>query len=508
MTSSAQGTVGRQRRAGEGPGAPGRDRSTLPIVPHVSFAIGAEERRTLARLAARIRAGEPALADTRPFDGGVEPGLGPWPSLFIEDHSAIALFEEAGDRAYAYRSLLLAGDGDQVVIGTARSPAFEAYCRETLALGSAEVLSPRASAAGRSLAMRCAGDPDLLEAAAANARRAGGLNLVPYMGTGGIWVLAAALAMRAGAKVRVSAPPPRLTRRVNDKLWFARRVVEVLGGRALPPAHAVFGPAALAGRVAALARRYACVGVKLTQSASSAGNIVLDAAGLERLSLAALRDRLVELLRRTGWKGAYPVMVTAWEQPVVASPSVQVWIPEGPADPVIEAIVDQAVIGIAGEFVGAQPTALPAPWRRRLADEAGRLCLLFQELGYFGRCSFDAILVGEDEARAELHWVECNGRWGGVSIPMTLANRLVGDWRRRPFVISQRSDLKGPRRELSAVLTMLGDDLYAAGLRSTGAILLSPGAIEQGTGFQLLVLGESVAGARAQAERVAARLAG
>ena len=44
----------------------------------------------------------------------------------------------------------------------------------------------------------------------------------------------------------------------------------------------------------------------------------------------------------------------------------------------------------------------------------------------------DAILIGESLADARLHWIECNGRWGGVSIPMTLANRLTGDWARHP----------------------------------------------------------------------------
>ena len=33
-----------------------------------------------------------------------------------------------------------------------------------------------------------------------------------------------------------------LTRAVNDKLWFSDRVTELLGRRALPPTHYVFGP--------------------------------------------------------------------------------------------------------------------------------------------------------------------------------------------------------------------------------------------------------------------------
>jgi hypothetical protein len=43
--------------------------------------------------------------------------------------------------------------------------------------------------------------------------------------------------------VAVAAPPPRLTSRVTDKIWFANQVREVLVPDALPPTFAAFGPA-------------------------------------------------------------------------------------------------------------------------------------------------------------------------------------------------------------------------------------------------------------------------
>src|SRR5690606_17302709 len=113
-------------------------------------------------------------------------------------------------------------------------------------------------------------------------------------------------------------------------------------------------------------------------------------------------------------------------------PSVQLWIPprpaaeEGaPADPVVEGVFTQ-LLGSAGEFMGGAPSRLPAAVQARLAQEAVYLGGLLQALGYVGRCSLDAILVGDDPHGATPHWIECNGRWGGMSIPMTLANRLVG----------------------------------------------------------------------------------
>jgi hypothetical protein len=425
----------------------------------------------------------------------------------IEDHSAIALFERAGDAAYSYRALLLAAEGDLVAIAPPRSTGFEDYCRNLLGLGRVEVVAPVDTAVPRALAVRCANDEALLGRVAEVAKQGGGLNIVPYMGTGGVWMLAGRIAARAGMPVRVAAPPPRLMRRVNDKIWFAARVGEVLGAQAAPTSTAVYNLASLAGQTAMLAKRHRCVAVKIPDSASSVGNIILHSRDLRNVALRRLRSDAVSLLRSVGWRGAFPLMVTAWEESILASPSVQVWIPdrtEGP--PVVEGIFDQMVVGPARVFSGAAPSDLPTPWRRRLAQESARLACLFQDLGYFGRCSFDSIIVGEDLAVAELHWVECNGRWGGVSIPMTLANRLLGDWTARPPVIVGRADLHGPPRDFAAILADLEGDLFRPGTRDTGAVILSPGRIEAGTGYELMVLGRSKAAARSHAEAVAARL--
>ena len=90
----------------------------------------------------RLLAAEPALNATAAFGSLVTPGLGPWPAVVIEDHSAIALFEESGDWPYSYRSLLLAADGDIVLIGVPRIEAFEDYCRDYLKLGRVQILCP------------------------------------------------------------------------------------------------------------------------------------------------------------------------------------------------------------------------------------------------------------------------------------------------------------------------------------------------------------------------------
>lgn len=87
---------------------------SIPVVEHLPVEIDAAERQRIAALAGKLLADEPALRSTEPFGSNVSPGLGPWPSLVLEDHSGIALFDPEEEAAYAHRALLLAGEGDQV----------------------------------------------------------------------------------------------------------------------------------------------------------------------------------------------------------------------------------------------------------------------------------------------------------------------------------------------------------------------------------------------------------
>jgi hypothetical protein len=483
-------------------------RPTLPVVEHLPVRLDAAERRRLRRIAGRLLFHEPTLSGTDAFGPRVTTGLSDGPGLMLEDHREIALFS-LRDTPLSYRALLLAGEGDVVVVDCRRDPDFEAYCREVLGLGRVEVLYPPMTAPPLPLAVRCARDPQVLARIADVARRHGRLAVVPYMGTGGVWALACTIAERSGAEVTVAAPPPRLTRRVNDKLWFARRVINVLGPRALPQSYSTFGPAALAGRVAVLARRYERVVIKVPSSSGSLGNIVLESADVSGRPAAALRRSLLGLLAAAGWRDSYPLMVGVWDCSVIESPSVQLWVPHRAQGlPIVEGIFTQVVTGSAGEFVGAVASELSARWQTRLAEEAVRLAVLLQELGYFGRCSLDAVLVGEDTATAELHWIECNGRWGGVSIPMTLANRLVGDWRRRAFAVVQRTDLNAAKRPFSAALARIETHLYRPGQRETGVVVVSPGGMVEGTGVNLLVLGADPLSARREAQAVAQAVLG
>ena len=233
--------------------ASGRAGFRLPIVEHLKAGLDDAQRTRIKALAIEISGRDPRLASTAGFGPRTAPGLGPWPSLVFEDHSGISLYQPEEDRRYAHRALLLAGDGDVVALAVERNPTFEAYCRNTLGLGEVEICTPRSVGRPAPLTVRCAGDERFLERMAHLAEDHGGLNLLPYLGDGKAWALARAIAERTDVDIRVAAAPPRLTKCVNDKLWFEARVEELLGRGALPEVRLASGPALLAYRVKELA---------------------------------------------------------------------------------------------------------------------------------------------------------------------------------------------------------------------------------------------------------------
>jgi hypothetical protein len=447
--------------------------------------------------------------------------VGDGPALIFEDHGEIPLFTSAAPSPLEYRSLLLAEDGDVFALGGQRVPDFEAYARETLRLGDVDVLlRPAAEAAGDDDAGRRASgslpdalrrDPATMARLVRRAREHASLTVIPYLSTPAAWRLAAAIGEQAGRGVDVSvlAPPPALAALVNDKAWFSRRVVDVLGPDAIPETGWAADALELTATLQVLAKRHSRLVVKLPDSAGGVGNVVLDGEAVAGLD----HDRLLaHVWERTGRRGrgwTFPLLAGAWDDPVVDSPSVQLWVPpHGDGLPVVEGVFSQVLKGARGTFIGAAPTWLPAPWPQRLAGEAVRLALLFQELGYVGRCSFDAVVAGTGLDSAAVHWVDANGRWGGVSIALTAANRLVGDWQRRPFVIVQRSGLQMPPRSLPAALEAMGSLAFRAGEGRTGAVVLAPCRLVDGSGLNLMVLAGDVAAAEADAAAVKARLLG
>jgi hypothetical protein len=227
------------------------------------------------------------------------------------------------------------------------------------------------------------------------ARERPSLTVIPYLSTAGAWRLAEAVAAVAGVDVFVLAPPPALAARVNDKSWFSRRAAEVLGPDAIPETGWAADAFELTTLLSILAKRHRRLVVKMPDSAGGVGNVVLDSAAVATLDHDRLLAHVWDQTGRSGRGWGFPLLVGAWDDPVVDRPSVQLWVPQrGDGLPVVEGIFSQVLKGARGAFVGASPTWLPVECQQRLAGKAVRLAFLFQELGYFGRCSFDAVLAG------------------------------------------------------------------------------------------------------------------
>lgn len=481
----------------------------VPIVGHLRPQVSSRRRAHVAVLAERLLAEERHLATIPWIQVDVATGLATGPTLALEDHSAIQLSREyESDRSLGYRAILLAGDGDSVALARPRNTAFEGYCSDVLGLGSIDVLVPEHVKPAVPLAVACAEDRQLLSRIAAGARENGSLTLLPYMTTGGVWRLAEAIAAKSGALVRVASPPPNVARAANDKVWFARTAAELLGKDSVPPNYSAHGVAALIGHLRRLARSHRSLAIKLTHSACSHGNLVFDSCEIAGASAINLNKQIQAWMAAKGWSQSFPVQVCAWERSLISSPSVQLWIPlPSEGDPIIEGVFDQIVSGSEARFSGARPSALSPEWQAHIAEEALLLGLLLQMLGWFGRCSFDAILVDGAGHHGSVHWVECNGRWGGVSIPMTLANRLLGDWRTSEMLIVSQRRANGRGMATALFLKKFAAELFGVGQRCKGAVLLSPTQLESGTGIDLLVFDTDRHEALARANSIMSRLA-
>lgn len=479
------------------------DTQLLPVVPRIAATLDEPELRHVQEVARKIAAEEPALAETSAFGDRVRPGMSDNLWLVIGDAREIGLTKADRAPTYEYRLSLLARPDDLVMFGGEPHPDFGHYRSQFI--GTGPVVSINVPAGGGNpllpLALRCRLDDKTFSRIVEATKRNGGLTIVPHIGMGSTWQLAAAVAEVTKLDVGVASSPPRLTRRVNDKLWFARLVSEVLGDSALPPTCAAYGPAVLADRIRVLAQSAARVVVKVPYSAGGLGNVSVAATEVAGASLSVVKDDILGALHRLGWYDVYPLLVGLWEAPAVTSPSLQLWIPAvGDGPPVIEGLFEQILEGVQGAFVGSVPAELPECWRNRLANEAMRLATVLQLLGYFGRCSLDALLVGQSFDSATLHWIECNGRWGGVSIPMTVVNRLSRNRASTKFVVVQRVRDSQPPRRFADAVHVLDGLLFRSRRQEKGIVLLSPVEIEAGLGVQMLACAETIAEARALSE--------
>lgn len=410
------------------------------------------------------------------------------PTLHLEDISAIPFVRDVpGIEEYQHRARVRAADGDVFATVTQPVEGYEPYCRDTLRLGTPQIVLAPPCADPLRVAMACSEGPPferLVELA-----RSRGLCVHPYMAIEDVWELAALVAA-AGAIVEVLGPPPPVTWIANDKALFSAIVAGALGEDWVVETHVSSSIDTLAAAMVATAERHRRVGVKRTRCASAMGNAVFLAADLRAMDAAHVRETLRAFLDRTQWPAGEEVLVVAWEETDL-SPSTQLWIPPlGQGDPVLEGIYEQILEGPSKVFVGSRPSTLPAA-----VDEAmGRASLLvgaaLQELGYVGRCSFDLLVVGDPAGDFTLRFAECNGRWGGTSTPMHLVDRVSPG--SRPTYRAQdvmHEGLRGAR--FTDVEAALGDTLWSPTNPSGRFILYNVGPLAGRGKLDVIAFGAS-----------------
>jgi len=452
------------------------ERASLTIVPCCKPTLDKEDEARVQTIANRLKRDEPALDGSTHFAPLVQRGLSNAPALIFGDQQEISLFSGTAPSQLEYRMAVLAQPGDIVAVHQ-RDKAFEDYLSKHLNLTDITFIDPQ-TARGDHLApmsIECRTNTRMHSAIDRIARNAGKLQLLAFNTTGNVWRLAQDISQRCAVEVSVAGPSPRVARRANNKVWFTNRVRELLGSDALPPTHGVFGPAAAAGHIARLAKSNRRVVLKIPDSAGSVGNIAFDHDDLSGKNVSDIRSDLLEVLHSLGWHEHYPVLVGVWDCDVVSSPSVQIWMPlESEGLPIVEGVFVQSVQGDAGTFIGARRAALSQQLHDQLVSEAMLFACLFQKLGYYGRCSFDAIISQTPGSRRSLHWIECNARWGGVSIPLTLANKLHPSDPHCGFVVVQQSLGDANSVSTEQVINLLDGLLYDRHKSSSGLILLSP----------------------------------
>ena len=325
----------------------------------------------------------------------------------------------------------------------------------------------------------------------------------PYMGHQGPWRLARCLARRCGRSVRVLAPPPAVTEAVNNKVWFAEVVAAVLGAEAVLESLAGRTVEEIANHLQELAGRSRRVALKLANGASGLGTGIFDAAEVLDRSPEGLLEFVRDWLDDNEWRPEQPpISIERWETDAAGSPSIQLWLPPiAEGLPVMEGIFDQLFCAQREQmFVGSIPSRLPACVQERLAAAAISLGRVFQHIGYVGRCSFDTILCGTEPTSSTIKFTECNGRWGGTSTPMTLMNRLFGDYRIQPYVCQdfEHPGLRGT--PFDAFEKQLTDVLYDARTGDGWVIVYNVGCLQPAGKLDVITLGATFEQARDRQE--------
>ncbi|TWU55882.1 hypothetical protein [Rubripirellula reticaptiva] len=446
----------------------------IPVVPHQCCSLSPSELDSAKLTAERLRREKPELGVDPLFRNLVPHEIVDAPALHIDDltsiqnpDSSIILFQE--------RARLRAMDGD--VLATSLTPVegYESYCRDSLGMGCVVWVTPKPLNDPLELAGACWEDRRVRRELVRRVRQDGLRYIHPHMGSKAAWELALLLSQASHRSVEVIGPPPSVTQFANDKGEFSKLVTAMFGSGAIPASAVVWNKATAAKRLKELDSFAQFIAVKLPSAAGGTGNVLISTSEIRDRTLQRIEEILDDRLRHLKYEVGDELLVTQWVDNLIGSPSAQIWIPtRSQGLPILEGLFMQNVSPGQGCFLGFGPAQLTDELKETITRRCLQLARVYQLLGYVGRCSLDMLLVGPNLQEAKMEFIECNGRWGGTSLPMTAMNRMFSDWRSRPFSARTLKVDGLCQMTFPNLLRLLEGQLYQKKLNSGKFVLFNP----------------------------------
>lgn len=415
------------------------------------------------RLAGELRSLTAHRSTDRP------PGHG----IVVDDISEISLTGQlAHGVGHQVRARIRALHGDLVVSNAVPPDGFDDYTR-SLGLGSVQWIHP---GQGPRVCADALGSADSLRRLIefVSTRTA---YVSPYMASDGAWGLVRELSRATGRAVPMVGPTPAACAMANDKTRFMTMAATLLGPASVPAFRVATDADAAARAMATLADGRHILAIRLPTAGAGLGLRLIGAAAAAGMTPVQRRQLISEFAAQTGHRFPDPLLVVRWHRRVVASPSVHLWVPAW-GWPICEGVLDQHFSdNAASQFGGGRSSILPREQQDRVKLMSMRLALVLQRIGYLGRCSFDFIMVGPDVSGADPVLVECNGRWGGASVILTLVNRLFVGTPRPAFAFGFIIDAKLRKSGFAYLRRRLARYLYSPGNPDGWLLIPHPGSL-------------------------------
>lgn len=317
----------------------------------------------------------------------------------------------------------------------------------------------------------------------------------PYQGILSAWKAAALLKSQGCHSIKVLAPIPKLADIVNEKHHFCSIVQRLLGKEEVIDWAIATSIPEIFQNISKLSGYSSGLAIRIPNLVFGFGTLLLTRDKVNRTSKDELHNEIFKWIDKVNTipTDDKPFLITRWEEDVLVSPSVHLWIPpKKNHEPMIEGVFDQSFSpNDPLTFQGSRVSQLPVNIIERVERAAFLLGCLFQKMFYVGRCSFDLIVCGKSFEKTTIKFVECNGRWGGTSIPMSFMNRVFGDYRNHPYVAGIWKNTSGEIIQFEDLISKLDDILYNVFTKRGWVILYNPGALSEMNRIYFITLGSS-----------------